>query len=222
MRYLIIIISLLLFTTSAHAQNVISINASAEELVPADRISFNINLNAEAETPQKAYDLHKKREQVLVKLLKKHNVAEGNIDFEPISITKTNDRRYPQKEESKIVTNQSVVLSLDDFDVYEEIQIALIDNDFDQFSGNFISSKSGEGEDAALRKALNLARQKADIIAGETGLTIGGIKDISYSYNHQPPRPMEMAAFKASDSLMEFEQTVSVSASVSVTYNFKK
>lgn len=223
MRYLIFCLSLFIITGSAKAQNVININATANVLVPADKIAFHVNINAEGDTPQQAYDLHKKREQVLVELLKKHNIKEQNINFEPISISRITEGRYNGEPKEFVRTRQTVTLSLDDFSLYEEIQLALIENGFDEFNGNFRSSKTEQGEDEALKKALKLAREKANIIANETGLSISGIKDISYSYNQDGPRPvMEMAMQKSSDSLMEFDQTVSISASVSVTYNFNE
>lgn len=215
--------TLLLFTITTQAQSVININASAQVALPADKIAFNINLNAEGETPQQAYDLHKKREKVLVELLKKYNIEEKNINFEPISINRVHDNRYNNEGKQTVQTRQTVTLTLDDFDIYEQMQLTLIENDFDDFSGQFTSSKTTDGEDQALKEALKLAREKASIIADETGLTISGIKDISYSYGREEPRPMrEMAFQKSSDSLMEFEQTVSVSAHVSVTYLTKE
>ena len=223
MRVLLLAISLLLSTAVAHAQNVININASAKVVVPADQISFSINLNAEAENPQEAYDLHKKREQVLVELLKKHDIKEEDINFEPISISRINRSQYSNSSKDVVRTTQNVTLSLDDFDVYEQIQLTLIGNDFDEFNGNFMSSEAERGEEQALQQALTTAREKAATIAEATGLSISGIKDISYSYNQNGPRPlMERSAMKASDSLMDFAQTVSVSANVSVTYNFEQ
>lgn len=220
MRYLIILVSFICIATATQAQNLISINASAEVLVPADEISFRITLNATAKTPQEAYDLHQKRENVLVDLLKKHNIEEENINFEPISISQSHTRG---QEDQQVQTRQTVILSLNDFDTYEKIQITLIENDFDNFSGNFRSSKSQKGEDDALKKALKTAREKADIIAEEEKLAILEIKEISYSHNQGPPRPMmEMRMAGDSGSLMEFDQTVSISANVSVSYAFKE
>ncbi|WP_440999393.1 SIMPL domain-containing protein [Fodinibius sp. SL11] len=223
MRALTLFLSLFIFTATAQAQNEISINAGAEVMVPADKIAFQINLNAEGDTPQEAYDLHKEREKVLIRQLKKYDIKDEDLNFEPISINKTYNNSYGNKEEKRIKTRQNVILTLDNFDIYEQIQITLIENNFDQFSGNFMSSESKQGEDKALKKALKLAREKAEIIAQETGLTISGIKNINYSYSSRPPRPMmEMTASKAADgNLLEFDQSVSVSANVSVTYKFE-
>ncbi|PAU93089.1 SIMPL domain-containing protein [Aliifodinibius salipaludis] len=223
MRYFIILISCICITATTQAQNVISINATAEVLVPADKIAFQINLNAEGDTPQEAYNLHKEREKVLVQELKKHDIKEEDLTFEPISINKTYNGSYRNEENKRIQTRQNVIVTLKNFDIYEEIQITLIENNFDEFSGNFTSSEAEEGENEALKEALKIAREKAEIIANETGVTITGIKNISHSYNSRPPRPMmEMTSAKSSDSLLEFDQSVSVSANVSVTYKFKK
>lgn len=225
MRYFIILLSFVFATGTLQAQNVISINASAEVLVPADEISFHITLNAEAETPQEAYELHKEREKVLVDLLKEYRIPERRIKFDPISITRRNTNRSsnPNDEKVQILTRQNVSLALDDFDIYEKIQIALIDNDFNQFSGNFTSSESEKAKDEALREALKTAREKADIIAREMGLSISGTEEINYSHNVDPPQPMmEMRATDGSDNLMEFDQSVGVSASVSVSYKFEE
>lgn len=223
MRYFIILICIIFTSEAAHAQNTISINASAEVLVPADKISFRIILNAEAETPQEAYALHKKRENVLVEVLKEYKIQDNDIDFEPITITKKYKNRNSNNRKELVTTRQIVILSLGSFELYEKIQITLIENGFDEFSGNFISSESKKGEDEALKKALKIARQKADIIAQETGLTISGIEDINYSYNQTPPRPMmEMRSSRDTGSLMEFDQSISISASISVSYNFEQ
>ncbi|MDZ7681974.1 MAG: SIMPL domain-containing protein [Fodinibius sp.] len=225
MRYIIILLLFLSITGTSQAQdaNTININATAKVMVPADEIAFQINLNAEAETPQEAYDLHKEREKVLVELLKKHDIEEKNINFEPIAISRIHNAQYSSSGKDVIRTRQTVTLSLDDFHIYEEIQVTLIASQFDEFSGNFMSSETERGEEQALQQALRTAREKANTIAQETGVTISGIKNISYSYNQSGPRPlMERSAMKSSDSLMDFAQAVSISANVSVTYNFEE
>ncbi len=224
MRALTLFITLFIFTATGQAQNEISINAAAQVLVPADKIAFQINLNAEGDTPQEAYDLHKEREKVLVRQLKKHDIKDEDLNFEPISINKRYNDSYRNKDKKRIYTRQNVIVTLDNFDIYEQIQITLIENNFDEFSGNFTSSKSEKGKDEALKEALQVAREKAEIIASETGVSITGIKNISHSYSSRPPRPMmEMTASRATDnSLLEFDQTVSVTANVAVTYKFKK
>src|SRR5699024_11692986 len=94
---------LLLPAGSADAQdeNTISVHASASVEIPADRIAFNINLNAEADTPQKAYELHQEREEVLLELLKKHQIEEEHINVEPTAIARHNTRNENQETRNR-------------------------------------------------------------------------------------------------------------------------
>lgn len=220
----LLLTSFLAFGTVQAQDNTISINSSATVEIPADQLVFNININAEAENPQEAYKQHQQREQILLNLLKKHQIDEENINFQPISISNINTHRNDQ--EPRIRTRQQVSLTLSDFDRYEEIQIALIEEEYDDFSGQFISSESDNGKNEALKDALNSARQKAELIAEQSGLTLTGIHSVDFSYNQSPPRPMMMEMAARDDTsgslISEYAQTVSVSASVSVRYNFMK
>lgn len=204
------------------AQQTISISATADVSVPADKIAFQITVNAEAETPQKAYELHKKREKVLVNQLKKFNISEKDIRHEPISINRISDRRYSNSEKDLIRTRQNVVITFTDFDLYEKIQLTLVENSFDEFSGSFLSSKDETARDDALRKALQAAREKAQIIADQTGVEISGIKHINYSHHQRPVMiQMDAASSPRSGGMLQFEQTLEISATVSVTYQFE-
>lgn len=173
----LVFIMILLSGTIQAQQSTISINASAEAEVPADRISLHIQMNAEADTPRKAFEQHKEKEETLADLLKKHEIPEKNIHFDPISIHKrfVMDQRE-QEQKTKIVTNQRVKLVMNDFDKYAEIQVSLIENGFNEFNGRFLSSEIKKGENEVLKKAISTARKKAELIAGETGGSINGIK----------------------------------------------
>ncbi|MFH5832883.1 SIMPL domain-containing protein [Halalkalibaculum sp. DA3122] len=233
MRYLLILLSFYFIVPPAPAQqpqdNIISVTASGEVELPADIIQFNINLNAEADTPQKAYELHKEREKVLVDLLDRYEVNEDQIRFQPISIQKRYTDEYVpggERERKEIFqTKQQVSLALRDFEIYEQIQVTLIEHSFDQFSGNFLSSDQQQGEDEALRQAMRKAQNKVDIIAEEAGVVLGDIKSINYHESqYYPGQRMESMAMKAADSpsLMQYEQTVILEASVTIQYTIGK
>lgn len=222
MKKLILFVSFIFCAGSMQAQE-ISIHSSAKVNVPADKVVFNIQLNAESETPQKAYKLHHKREKVLVDQLKKHDIKEKDIHFEPISIHRIYPNRNSKADQKRVKTNQKVSVTFDDFDLYEQIQLTLIQHNFDEFDGNFTSTKSKKAKDQALQKALKQSREKAGIIAKQSDLIITGIKTINYSHNQGSPRPVQMQMrAKSSDSLFQFDQTLSISANISVTYEAQK
>ncbi len=225
MRLFLLTISLLLtFQTVSAQSNLISINATGTAELPADIIYFNITVNARGDSPQSAYRLHKEREKVLVQLLDKHRIKEENIYFEPVAISRDrNSNRYPREKEG-FQTSQSVSLKLKDFDAYEKIQVALIEEGFDRFRGNFSSTKLKEGKDRALKEAVAAARERAELIAAENGLKLGTIHQINYqSRNIRPVQPGDqhmMSMPSSNENLLKFEQQITISASITIEFNF--
>lgn len=208
-----------------NSQRTISINMSATELIPADLIIFSININAEEKTPEAAFDTHKKREAVLASLLKEFDIKEEDINFEPIRMNKRTNYNNRQ-EEVTVNTNQQVSVSFSDFEIYEKIQVSLIENGFDSFNGNFSSTKMEKGKEKALVSAIQKAKERAAFIAEQSGVKLGEITTINYS-EHQvnyPPMFMEadMGRFKSeAPSMMDFAQTVSVTANISLIFQIE-
>lgn len=222
MSYLFLFLSLLFVSQSTDPQPPgLSITSTAEVELPADQIQFNINVNAEAETPQEAYDLHQQREKALVQLLDQYNISEEDIGYEPIAIAKNQNYNRGEKQETTYQTRQMVYVTLRDFSIYEKIQIGLIEAGFDNFSGQFTSTEFEEGKEKALRKAIEKAKSRAEIIAEETGINLGAITNINYNYEQAQPYARETLQMKAqsdSGSLLKYNQTITVSASISMEF----
>jgi uncharacterized protein YggE len=222
MSYLLILLSFLFVTQTTDPEpKTLSITATADVELPADQIRFNININAEADTPQAAYNLHQKREKALVQLLDKYEIKEDDISYEPVSISKKQQYNRDKEQEPTYQTQQTVNIVLRDFSVYEKIQVGLIENSFDNFSGNFMNSTVEAGKEQALRKAVQEAKAKAQIIADEAGVNLGSVMNISYNINQVQPYARESVELKAqsdSGSLLKYNQTVTVSATISMDY----
>lgn len=207
------------------SERTITINMSASELLPANLIIFNVNINAEGESPQEAYEIHKKRENLLAELLKEFDIEEEDIDYQPIRMSKRQqNNRYNANTETSYttVTNQSVSITFSDFSIYEDIQVTLIENDFDSFNGKFSSTKITEGKEKALITAIESAKEKAELIAKTSGVTLGPVSNINFS-DHEIGVPfrsdgMEMMAMSRDASMMDFSQMVSVTANVNISY----
>lgn len=224
MRQVIFLFSFLLLSLPSFAQQIPTLTISAEGSVelPADIIRFDINLNAEADAPQEAYNLHKEREDLLVQLLNQYDIQEEYIRFEPISISKTNTSPRYSEQETRYQTRQAVSLKLTDFRIYEELQVALIEAEFDNFSGSFSSSQLEEGRDQALKNAIETAKEKASLIAGESGLKLGDISSINYSHGQDRPvysRSSDLMMLESSGGqLMEFDQVVTVRTNITMEF----
>lgn len=212
------------------SERTITINMSASEILPADLIIFNVNINAEGETPQEAYELHRKRESLLAGLLEDLDIKEEDIKYQPVRMNRqrVNGNRYNNnsgEQEYITSTNQSVSITFNDFSLYEKIQLTLIENDFDSFNGQFSSSKISEGKEKALIAAIEAAKERAELIAETSGVALGDVSQINFS-DHQVSIPqrassMEMMSVARDASMMDFEQTVEVSSNISISYFIK-
>ena len=212
-----------LFAQLPAPQNVLSVNISATVQVPADQIIFQVNVNAQAETPGEAFRIHKEREDILAELLKEFGIEDENISFQPIRIDKRN-RNNSDSQYS--ITSQQVAVTFSNFAVYEEIQVALIENGFDNFSGSFSSTKLQEGKDEALKMAIEGAQKRAEFIAETAGVTLLGINSI-VNFDHMVARRLGSASgiernFAASSSMMDFDQTVDVTANVQMEFRIQQ
>lgn len=209
--------------TGLHAQDsvkpTINIDISATEILPADLLIFNVQINSEENSPQSAFETHRKREAVLAELLKEFDIDEDNIKYEPIRISK---RYRGDDERMTTVTSQSVFITFEDFDIYEKIQISLIENGFDSFNGQFSSSKIEDGKEKALKKAIEAARKKAELIAETSGVDLGRVQKINFSDHNigfgGRAHAMEMPPPSMEDSMMDFPQTVTVTANISISF----
>ncbi|MEX0844832.1 MAG: SIMPL domain-containing protein [Balneolaceae bacterium] len=206
------------------SERTITINMSASELLPADLIIFNVNINAEGKTPQEAFELHRERESLLAELLQKLDIKEEDIDYEPVRMNRRQiNNRYNNNEREYITsTNQSVSITFNDFSIYEKIQLSLIENGFDSFNGQFSSTKITEGKEKALISAIEAAKERAQLIAETAGVKLGKVSNINFS-DHQIGVPrkanaMEVMSMSADASMMDFSQTVEVRANVNISF----
>lgn len=207
------------------SERTITINMSASEILPADLIIFNININAEGKTPQEAYELHRERESLLAGLLQDLEIKEEDIDYQPVRMNRQRiNNRYNNNGEQEYITstNQSVSISFNDFSLYEKIQLTLIENGFDSFNGQFSSTKISEGKEKALITAIEAAKKRAELIAKTSGVALNGVSSINFS-DHQIGIPrqtnsMEMMSRASDASMMDFGQTVEVRSNITITY----
>ncbi len=228
MKYLLICFSLLFIATvnnSVHAQSDsdnLYVTATAKVELPADLIQFNILINTQGDSLQAVYEEHQQMEQALVSLLEQYDISEENIQFEPLSVSEYQDRDMSEGGIVKTFyrTRQQVHVTFNDFEIYEEIQIALIKNGFDEFSGDFLATGNEEGMKEALRKTIQKAKETAQLMAAEAGVSLGPVVSMRYSEERVVPRAGYTIAAARSEAggLLQYNQTVTVYATVSMKF----
>ncbi len=202
----------------AASANTITIQASGEVNVTADLILFNVNITEFNTDAREAFTEHKKQEAYLTSLLIEEGIEERYISANPVNISSV--RRG--NNVSGFETRQQVQIVLHDVTQFESMQVALIENGFVSFSGTFSSSKIDDARKEALKKAVEKARGKAELLADAAGLRITGVQNILYgsSDGYSPRlRGVSMAMeMDSSGSLLQFERTIPVRESVNIVF----
>ncbi|MCG2588269.1 SIMPL domain-containing protein [Rhodohalobacter sulfatireducens] len=198
----------------------VTVDATGEVLVPADRIHFRVNITQFKQDAREAFQLHKEQEKYLSELLLDEGIADSNITANPISISHV--RRYSNTDQSGYETQQQVMIVMNDVTQFESMQIKLIENGFTNFSGSFSAANLDDASDQALQKAVEEARRKADLLAEAAGKQITDVVTINY-HSSRPYASrsgnMEMVAYDAgSGSLLQFERTIPVRENVSMQF----
>ncbi len=204
--------------TNAYKQTgTITVEAGGETEVTADLIYFHVNITQFDKDAREAFTRHKDQENYLTSRLIEEGIDERHIFANPISISGT--RR--QQEGSGFETRQQVTIRLDDVTRFESMQIALIENGFVNFSGNFSSTRFEEARDEALSRAVKEAERQARILADAAGKQIVSVLSIEYGSSYEPYPRLRSAsmAFEAdSGSLLQFERTLPVKENVKVVF----
>lgn len=201
------------------AQGEIKIDATGEVRVPADRIEFRVQITATAQTPADAFEDHKNQEQKLVEYIRKAGLEDRIRSFEPTSISSRQTR-----DSRQFVTSQTVILDLDDFEGFEELQLLLINAGFEQFTARFRSTKLDSARDQALEQAIRNAESKANLMARAVGKKVGDVIRMEHSsYQVDMPGEFRLQEMRSDmGSMLDFETTIPVSSSITLVYSLEE
>jgi|SRR5690625_3022601 len=212
---LLLILTFFIFTSTVYSQKRVTVDATGEVMMDADLITMNVQMISSGESAEEVFERHKEQERMFAALIKEHGLEESLV-FQPMRIG-----IHHIRDKKEYRSNQTAQVMLEDFELFEQLQVILIENGFDQFSGNFTSSDLEEGERLALKTAIATAREKADLIAAELGQRVGDVHTVEHAVYRVMPyqEGIQMArSMDSSGALTQFEQTVPVSATIRITY----
>lgn len=177
---LFIVLTMMLMTDAALAGTKITVNGSGEVQVSADTAVISLGVNARDKDVLKAQQEVNETIAAIRLALIGQNVKEENINTEFINIYAVYD--YQDDQEQLAAYNASSTLSIKVTDM-ESIG-PLIDVSFaagaNTLNGiSFSASDTEEAETDAMKKAVEDAKRKAEILAQASGLKITGIELIS-------------------------------------------
>jgi uncharacterized protein len=84
------------------------------------------------------------------------------------------------------VTSQTVYITLDSIKTYADFMLRLISAGFSDVETNFISSKTNDFHGQLIEKAIEIATQKAQVMATKAGRKLGKIVKVADTDDEDP------------------------------------
>ncbi len=224
----IALIFMLTAAASAMADSQITVNGTGEIRISADTAVISLGVNARDKDVLKAQQKANEAIAAIRTALIGSGVKETNINTEYINIYAVYD--YQNGEEMLAAYNASSTLSIKVTDM-ESIG-SLIDTSFEAGANtlnsiSFSASDTEEAETEAMKKAVEDANKKAEVLAQASGLKITGIVSINeggvYNYENSAGNlnAMRMETTEAKDEAGTVVQAAKliVNATVSITFS---
>jgi uncharacterized protein len=183
---LFVVIALSTFAIPAHAQNSISVNGEAEVRVVPDEVILTLGVETFDKVLKVSKKLNDDRIAKTIAAAKSHGIAPEHIQTDYIGI----EPRYQNYEVYNTllgyVVRKTVVIRLRDLSKFEELLTDAIDAGVTHVHGvEFRTTELRKYRDEARKLALKAAREKAELLAGEAGRTVGkalSIGESSFGY----------------------------------------
>ena len=218
---------LVVASSAARAETKINVNGSGEVRVSADTAVISLGVNARDKDVLKAQQRVNESIAKIRQVLIGHGVDEENINTEFIHIYAIYDYQYDQEQLTAYNASSTLAIKVTDMDSVG----ALIDVCFaagaNTLNGiSFSASDTEEAKTEAMKKAVEEAKKKAEVLAEAAGLRIIGIEAIAeggvYSYENSVgdvfARGMETPMMAEDAGTVVQAAKLIVSASVSITF----
>lgn len=208
----LLFLSLLAISTPLRAQNndsdapspQITVSARGEVKIVPDRANIQISVQTRAETAAAAAAENARKQKAVIDGLRALGIPANDIGTTNYSVYP--EQRYePNKEPTVIGYNVTNTLSVDLKSVAlvgPAIDAALARGANMITSLHFYASNTDAARQEAIAQAVRKARSDADAAARAAGGSISGLLEIGVgSYSPPPPRPMELKARGAMNSV---------------------
>jgi uncharacterized protein len=200
--------------------------------VPADQVKFIVILTSiDSSSVDKVYQKHQQQENKLVKLLKELQIPAKDINYSLLTVNQHQDYNN-RKRATYFAGHQTVGFVLNDMSKFSEVQSRLIKDGFTTIRSGFESSKMEEKQTEAMKKAIDVARAKAEVLAKASDRQIKRISKVADTedtdpafQNYSQSEMLNEVVIRGQSSMGnlvdEFPQTIPVSAQVKVVFELK-
>lgn len=175
-------LSLLLAAVPLQAQELqqssIHVMGEAEIRVVPDHVILTLGVETDDRILAKATEENDRRSAAVLAAAKSQGVADKDLKTDFLSIDRIT-RTYKNQQEESFLVRKTLVVTLRNIEAFEELMAAVLQAGANHLQGvDFRTGKLREHRDAARRKAIQAAKEKAQLLAGELGRNIGKARDI--------------------------------------------
>jgi uncharacterized protein YggE len=237
-RLLVLVLVVGAWSVGAFAQNqieppLITVTGQAEVLVPPDEAVFSLaveNVDKDMIAANKRTDDSVR--QVLA-MARKHNIKPEDVQTSRISIQpkyNTDDLDFEARRSVKRVlvgyeASKTVVIKLRDISRFEALLADVLTAGISRLSNlEFRDSQLRKHRDQARAMAIRAAKEKATLLAGEIGQSIGPAYSITETGDYTPRTATQNASFGASEGRVENDSAIapgSISVTAHITVRFR-
>lgn len=229
-KLLSLLVALILVCTvsAALADTKITVSGTGNVLIPADTATVSLGINVRDPDVMKAQQKANEITAAIRAVLTENGIAPEDINTGYVNIYAIYDYRDGAEEISAYNANSTLSIRLTDMTVIGRVIDLAFGAGANTLNGiEFSASDTEEAEASALKKAVQNAREKAEILAEAAGLKIEKIDNISegstFTYDRGSSFSRKAETEEAADVSMGTPTVVQaaklqISATVSVTF----
>ena len=199
------------------------VSGSGEVKAKPDMARINVGVVTDAESAETAVSDNNQAMQELMQQLKKHEIADKDVQTSSFNVSPIYDRERPRGERTDVagyrVSNQ-VQIVVRDLPAMGSILDGVVNAGANRIHGiGFMVSEQESLMDKARRQAVHDAHRKAELMAETAGAKLGRVLEINED-STGGPRPVEYQAARsaAADSVPVASGQQTLRAKVSLTY----
>ena len=225
---LFIALIMMLTADAAAAATKITVNGTGEVRISADTAVISLGVSARDKDVLKAQQEVNETIAAIRKALTGQGVKEENINTEFINIYAVYDYQNGLEELSAYNASSTLAIRVTDMESVGTLIDAAFAAGANTLNGiSFSASDTEEAETEAMKKAVEDAKKKADVLAEASGLKITGIETISEggvnsyenSIGNVYAKGRDMAEAAAESGTVVQAAKLIVSAAVSITFS---
>jgi uncharacterized protein len=194
MRLLPFLVFILLLSPAVKAQQpvptrTLSVSATDTIRVTPDRVTVRFAVVTRAQDPEAARRENEQASQRVLNVVRERGIPERQIQVRMLRLNEEVDFRQGRRVRIGFMARRDFEVIIDDLDRLPAVVARVVQEGATEFGGIFYDIRDRRAqEDAALRRAAQRAREKADLLAAALGTSVRGVYSISEA-GLMPPRP---------------------------------